>query len=143
MKTAFKQTIVFDKNDVINTKLYSEKVIDNLKHFKYIQNIIDIENENEFGLTYLKDNNKDYIVIDLFHQVCYIESGTKLYYDIVYTLLNIYFDIPVNDDNELEGTFLHFDIGDDTDMVGHWFEDTFNITLGKFLNSDYKEYYGE
>jgi hypothetical protein len=132
MKTAFKQTIVFDKNDVINTKLYSEKVIDNLKHFKYIQNIID-----------LKDNNKDYIVIDLFHQVCYIESGTKFYYDIVYTLLNIYFDISVNDDNELEGTFLHFDIGDDTDMVCHWFEDTFNITLGKFLNSNYKEYYGE
>jgi hypothetical protein len=131
MKTAFKQTIVFDKNDVINTKLYSEKVIDNLKHFKYIQNIIDIENENEFGLSYLKDNN--YIVIDLFHQVCYIESGTKLYYDIVYTLFN--------SDNELEETFLHFDIGDDTDMVCHWFEDFFNITLGKFLNSDYKEYY--
>jgi hypothetical protein len=42
-------------------------------------------------------------------------------------------DIPVNDDNEIEAAFLHFNAGDDTQEIWHWFESEFNLSVATDL----------
>lgn len=40
-------------------------------------------------------------------------------------------DIPVNEDDEIEEVFEHFEIGTNKFDIWHWFEETFDICLGK------------
>lgn len=42
-------------------------------------------------------------------------------------------DVPVNEEDELEEPFQKFPAGSDKLAVWHWFEDTFDISLGKEL----------
>jgi len=40
-------------------------------------------------------------------------------------------DIPINEDEELEERFLHFDKGTHREEVWHWLEDEYNISIAK------------
>ena len=42
-------------------------------------------------------------------------------------------NIPVDKDGYLEEPFYQFDVGDDREMVWHWLEDKFDITIGDIL----------
>jgi hypothetical protein len=42
-------------------------------------------------------------------------------------------NIPVNDDNEIEQSFLHFEIGTDTDNIWQWFESNFDLSVATEL----------
>ena len=42
-------------------------------------------------------------------------------------------EVPVNNEDELESDFLHFEAGSDKFEVWAWFEETFDITLGEIL----------
>jgi len=39
-------------------------------------------------------------------------------------------DIPTNDDDEIEENFFHFDIGTHREEIWHWFEETYDISVG-------------
>ena len=43
-------------------------------------------------------------------------------------------DIPINKDEEIEEDFLHFKKGTDRFEIWHWFEETYDITLGDKFN---------
>ncbi len=40
-------------------------------------------------------------------------------------------DIPVNDDDEIEQAFLHFDAGTPNTVIWHWFESYFDISIAE------------
>ena len=42
-------------------------------------------------------------------------------------------DIPVNDQEEIDESFLDFEIGTDMYEIWHWFEETFNVSVAKDL----------
>lgn len=42
-------------------------------------------------------------------------------------------DIPVNEDDEIEESFLHFEIGEDKLEIWSWFEETFDLSVAKDL----------
>jgi hypothetical protein len=42
-------------------------------------------------------------------------------------------DIPVNDREEIDETFLHFQIGTSIYDIWHWFEDTYSISVHDYL----------
>jgi hypothetical protein len=42
-------------------------------------------------------------------------------------------NIPVNDDNETEEQFLHFDAGTECEEIWHWFENEFNVSVATDL----------
>lgn len=42
-------------------------------------------------------------------------------------------DIPTNEDDEIEEDFLHFEIGTDKFEIWHWFEEKFDLSVGKDL----------
>lgn len=42
-------------------------------------------------------------------------------------------DIPINDNEEIEERFLHFDIGTPRFEIWHWFEDEFNLSVAEDL----------
>jgi hypothetical protein len=60
-----------------------------------------------------------------------INSGTKLYKEVYKLLWERLGNTLVNEANEIEEDYLFFNIGDDTDMIWHWFEDFFDISIGK------------
>lgn len=39
-------------------------------------------------------------------------------------------DIPVDEEDRIEEDFMHFPAGTDKLDIWHWFEETYNITLG-------------
>lgn len=42
-------------------------------------------------------------------------------------------NIPINNDDEIEERFLHFDIGTPKEDIWHWFEDEFNLSVAEDL----------
>lgn len=42
-------------------------------------------------------------------------------------------DIPINNNEEIEERFLHFNIGTDIYTVWHWFEENFDISVAEDL----------
>ncbi len=42
-------------------------------------------------------------------------------------------DIPINENEEIEEKFLHFDIGTSTQEIWHWFADEFDLSVAKDL----------
>lgn len=42
-------------------------------------------------------------------------------------------DIPINDDEETEESFLHFEVGTDREDIWHWFEERFNISVTELM----------
>ena len=44
-------------------------------------------------------------------------------------------NIPVNDNEQIEESFLDFPIGTETTEIWHWFEEKFNISLGDEMYS--------
>lgn len=42
-------------------------------------------------------------------------------------------DIPVNEDDELEDSFLHFAVGTDRLDVHHWFEEYFDLSVAQMI----------
>jgi hypothetical protein len=40
-------------------------------------------------------------------------------------------DVPVNESEEIEEDFLHFEKGTDVYEIWHWFEETYNISVGR------------
>ena len=47
-------------------------------------------------------------------------------------------DIPVNQNDEIEERFLHFQIGTDRQEIWHWFEDEFNLSIMEDLIKEQK-----
>ena len=45
-------------------------------------------------------------------------------------------EIPVDEDERIEESFLHFEAGTDVEDIWHWFEGEFDITLGKEIYKD-------
>ncbi len=54
----------------------------------------------------------------------------ELTFDEVWELLT---DIPVNNEDEIEEPFLHFDIGDDKFEIWGWIEEKYDVCLGEIL----------
>lgn len=48
-------------------------------------------------------------------------EAQKLWYDLG--------TIPVNENEEIDEVFLHFQIGTSIYLIWHWFEDTYNISV--------------
>ena len=42
-------------------------------------------------------------------------------------------DIPINQDEETEECFLHFEAGTDREDIWHWFEDRFNLSVTELM----------
>ncbi len=42
-------------------------------------------------------------------------------------------DIPVDENDELETPFLHFEVGTDKFDIWHWFEEEFDLSVAKDL----------
>ena len=40
-------------------------------------------------------------------------------------------DIPINEDEEIEQRFLHFDIGTHREVIWHWFEYEYNLSVAE------------
>ncbi len=40
-------------------------------------------------------------------------------------------DIPIDENEEIDESFLHFDIGTSVYEIWHWFEEEFNISVGE------------
>jgi hypothetical protein len=47
-------------------------------------------------------------------------------------------DVPVNDDDEIEESFLQFEAGVDRESIWTWFEETFNLSVAEDLMFDKK-----
>jgi hypothetical protein len=43
-------------------------------------------------------------------------------------------DVPINDDEEIDQDYLHFNSGTPCVDIWHWFENRFNLSIGKDLN---------
>jgi len=43
---------------------------------------------------------------------------------------------PINEFDEIDTPFLHFEIGTHREDIWHWFEDTFNISIAKLMYPD-------
>lgn len=50
----------------------------------------------------------------------------KIESDILWKELS---NIPINENEEIEERFLHFDIGTHREEIWHWFEEEFNISV--------------
>jgi len=44
-----------------------------------------------------------------------------------------FYDIPINDDDEIEKPFMGFEIGTHRFEIWHWFEEEFNIRVADYL----------
>ena len=53
--------------------------------------------------------------------------------DVYRKLWEILGDVPVNEDDEIETSFLHFEIGTDKFEIWHWFEETFDLSVAEEL----------
>ena len=42
-------------------------------------------------------------------------------------------DIPINENEEIEVSFLDFEVGTDRQEIWHWFEETYNLSVAKDL----------
>jgi len=42
-------------------------------------------------------------------------------------------DIPINDDDEIDLAFMHFEKGTDLDDIWHWIENTYDVSIGNDL----------
>jgi len=42
-------------------------------------------------------------------------------------------DVPINDDDEIDLSFMHFEQGTDLHDVWHWIENTYNVSIGNDL----------
>lgn len=42
-------------------------------------------------------------------------------------------NIPINDDDEIEASFLHFPVGENRFAIWSWFERIYDITLGEII----------
>jgi len=42
-------------------------------------------------------------------------------------------DIPINDDDEIDLSFMHFEKGTDLHDVWHWIETTYDVSIGNDL----------
>jgi hypothetical protein len=54
-----------------------------------------------------------------------IEEARKLW--------NILGNIPIDENDEIEEPFLHFEIGTDKFEIWHWFEEKFDLSVAKDL----------
>lgn len=43
-------------------------------------------------------------------------------------------DIPINDDEEIDGNFLHFEKGTNMYDIWHWFEREFDVAVHELMN---------
>ena len=53
--------------------------------------------------------------------------------DVYVKLWGMLGDVCVNEDDEIDEDFLHFEKGTDKFEIWHWFEETFNISVAKDL----------
>ncbi len=56
-----------------------------------------------------------------------IEQTQEITFDEAWELLT---DIPVNNEDEIEEPFLHFDIGDDKFEIWGWLEEHYDVCIG-------------
>jgi hypothetical protein len=99
---------------------------------------IEIINTNQFKIFITRFNNTDFtkgckqtLHIETYKIQYKINSNTKLYKEIYKLLWERLENTLVNEYDEIEEDYLFFNIGDDTDMIWHWFEDFFDISIGK------------
>ena len=50
-------------------------------------------------------------------------------------------NIPINNNEEIEENFLHFEKGTDKFTVWHWFEENFDVVLGEYMYGENKSNY--
>jgi hypothetical protein len=53
--------------------------------------------------------------------------------DVARKLWEMLGDVPTNEDDEIDGPFLHFEIGTDKFEIWHWFEEKFDLSVAKDL----------
>ena len=98
----------------------------------------ELKNDNQFTMfvtpfdnTVFTKGAKQILYIKTLKIQYKINSGTKLYKEVYELLWDRLGDIPTGNNDEIEEDYLHFTIGDDTDMIWHWFEDFFDISIGR------------
>lgn len=63
----------------------------------------------------------------------YIESCTTCLYYEFKTLWRTFGNIPINNDDEIDTSFLHFKKGTCRFKIWKWFEDAYNVCIGDIL----------
>lgn len=87
----------------------------------------------------VKQFNVDYLHLEELKSIndmraCPIcETDEYLSDSIYHQLWEILSDIPINDNEEIELDFLHFEKGTNMYEIWHWFEETFEISIAEEL----------
>lgn len=104
-----------------------KRVLVNQGTFKPVKTYLGkAELENEFDFNFRVKTDGNIFVL----QTQYGAFECELNFVVWQTLWNHLGDVPINEDGEIQESFLHFEAGTDREDIWHWFEWFFDITLG-------------
>jgi hypothetical protein len=124
----------FDWDDIVHNSDDLDgylNLIDLLSMEKYGKTAVDLTEETEISLHSLHDSfNGNIKPVDALRKIRLLQAKE------LWSKLG---DIPVNDEDEIDEDFLHFETGTDKFDVWHWFEDEFVLSVAEdlmFLNKN-------